>query len=303
MKRIFRNLGILVALIALVFLIYALTVNNKTVLSKDGVRIAYSVYGKGEPALVFVHGWCGSRAVWYKQIPYFAKKYKVVALDLAGHGVSGRQRKAYTQEAFGEDVAAVVNALKADKVILIGHSMAGTVMLEANRLLKGKVRGLVGVDTLENFESVATPEEIRKYIDPMKKDFREGSGIFVREMFTANADPQLVKQVVANVSRADPAIAISAIDYYFNTPVIPLLAGVDVPLWCLNADLWPSFPEINSKYLKSYHLRVMPGLGHFLMVEAPDEFNSQLEDIIIQINVILQTSIPENSHLNTSARQ
>ncbi|MDD2927643.1 MAG: alpha/beta hydrolase [Candidatus Omnitrophica bacterium] len=284
MKKIFRNLGILVVLAGLAFLIYALALNNKTVLSKDGVRIAYSVYGKGEPALVFVHGWCGSRAVWYRQIPYFAKKYKVVALDLAGHGVSGRQRKAYTQEAFGEDVAAVVNAVGADKVILIGHSMSGTIILEANRLIKDKVSGLIAIDTLENFERLpATPEDKIKYIEPLKKDFVKNSAPFMREMFHKNADPRLIEQVVRNVSRSNPEIAINTMEYYFDTPIIPLLADVDVPLWCLNADLWQSYPEINSKYLKSYHLRTMRGVGHFLMVEKPDEFNRQLEDIISQI--------------------
>ncbi|MFA5063660.1 MAG: alpha/beta hydrolase [Candidatus Omnitrophota bacterium] len=284
MKRIFRNLGILIVLAALAFLIYSHVDNNRTVLSKDGVRIAYSVYGKGEPALVFVHGWCGSRSVWHKQIPYFAKKYKVVALDLAGHGKSGSQRKVYTQEAFGEDVAAVVNAEKENKVILIGHSMSGTVILEANRLIKDKVRGLVAIDTLENFEYVATPEDRIKYIDPLKKDFVKNSGPFMRDMFNKNADPKLIEQVVRNVSLSNPEIAISTIECYFNTPVIPLLADVNVSLWCLSADLWQSYPEINSKYLKNYHLRVMPGLGHFLMVESPDEFNRQLEDIISQIN-------------------
>jgi len=284
MKRIFRNLGILIVLAALAFLIYSHVDNNRTVLSKDGVRIAYSVYGKGEPALVFVHGWCGSRSVWHKQIPYFAKKYKVVALDLAGHGKSGSQRKVYTQEAFGEDVAAVVNAEKENKVILIGHSMSGTVILEANRLIKDKVRGLVAIDTLENFEYVAIPEDRIKYIDPLKKDFVKNSGLFMRDMFNKNADPKLIEQVVRNVSLSNPEIAISTIECYFNTPVIPLLADVNVSLWCLSADLWQSYPEINSKYLKNYHLRVMPGLGHFLMVESPDEFNRQLEDIISQIN-------------------
>jgi len=285
MKRIFRNLGILVVLAALAFIIYSQVSRNKTVLSKDGVKIAYSVYGKGEPTLVFVHGWCGSRSVWQKQVPYFAKKYKVVALDLAGHGKSGRQRKVYTQEAFGEDVAAVVNAEKEDKVILIGHSMSGTVILEANRLIKDKMRGLVAIDTLENFERFPVSRETAKeYLDPLKKDFVKNSGSFMAGMFTKNADPKLIKQVIANVSRSNPQIAISTIECYFNTPVIPLLTDVNVPLWCLNADLWPSFPEINSKYLKSYHLRVIPGLGHFLMLESPDEFNRQLEDIISQIN-------------------
>jgi len=284
MKKTFRRIGILsLVVIAACFLWLQFGARNKVAVSKDGVKIIYSVYGKGEPALVFVHGWCGSRGVWCNQLPYFAKKYRVIALDLGGHGASGCQRKVYTQEAFGQDVAAVVNASEADKVILIGHSMSGTVILEANRLLKGKVTGLVAIDTLENFERMITPEEKRAYIEPMKKDFVKNSGIFISSMFTKNADPDLVKRVVKNVSRSDPAIAISTIECYIDTPVIPLLADVNVPLWCLNADLWPSSPEINSKYLKDYHLKIMPGVGHFLMVEAPDEFNRQLEDIIEQI--------------------
>jgi len=284
MKKTFRIVGLLAICLAVAFLIL-LHLNNKTAISKDGTKIVYSVFGNGEPTLVFVHGWCGSRAVWYKQVPYFARKYRVVILDLAGHGASGRQRKEYTQEAYGEDVAAVVNAIGAKKVILIGHSMSGTIILEANRLIKDKVIGLVAVDTLENFEYMATPEDKIKYIEPLKKDFVKNSGPFMRDMFNKNADPKLVELVVKNVARSNPEIAINTMEYYFDTPVIPLLADVNVPLWCLSADLWQQYqhPEINSKYLKSYHLRIMRGVGHFLMVEAPDEFNKQLEDIINQI--------------------
>ncbi|MFA5350573.1 MAG: alpha/beta hydrolase [Candidatus Omnitrophota bacterium] len=283
MKKTFRNLGLLLVCTAVAFLII-LHLSNKTAISKDGTKIVYSVFGKGEPTLVFVHGWCGSRAVWYKQVPYFDKKYKVVLLDLAGHGASGRQRKEYTQEAYGEDVAAVVNAVGAKKVILIGHSMSGTIILEANRLLKDKVIGLIAVDTLENFEYVATPEDRVKYIDPLKEDFVKNSGPFMRDMFNKNADPKLVELVVKNVSRSNPEIAINTMEHYFDTPVIPLLADVHVPLWCLCSDLWTNYPEINSKHLKSYNLRIMPGVGHFLMVESPDEFNRQLDDIINRIN-------------------
>ena len=284
MKKTLRILGLLAVCAGVLFLIL-LHLNNKVAISKDGTKIVYSVFGKGEPTLVFVHGWCGSRAVWYKQVPYFAKKYRVVVLDLAGHGASGPQRKEYTQEAYGEDVAAVVNAVGAKKVILIGHSMSGTIILEANRLLKGKVIGLVAVDTLENFEYVPTPEDKIKYIDPLKEDFVKNSGPFMREMFNKNADLKLVELVVRNVACSNPEIAINTMEHYFDTPVIPLLADVHVPLWCLSADLWQQYqhPEINSKYLKSYHLRIMRGVGHFLMVEAPDEFNRQLDDIINRI--------------------
>ncbi len=282
MNKAFRILGLLVFCIVVASLIL-LHLSNKTAISKDGTKIAYSVFGKGEPTLVFVHGWCGSRAVWYKQIPYFARKYKVIALDLGGYGASGKQRKAYTQEAFGEDVAAVVNAEKVNNAILIGHSMSGTVILEANRILKDKVTGLVAIDTLDNFEYVPTAEDKLKYIEPLKKDFVKNSGPFMRNMFHKDADPKLVELVVRNVARSNSEIAINTMEYYFDTPVIPLLADVHVPLWCLSGDLWPNYPEINSKYLKSYHLRVMRGVGHFLMVEKPDEFNKELDDIIKQI--------------------
>ncbi|MFA6358647.1 MAG: alpha/beta hydrolase [Candidatus Omnitrophota bacterium] len=287
MKKTFLRIGILsVVIIAACLVWLQVGLSNKTAVSKDGVKIVYSVYGKGEPTLVFVHGWCGSRSVWQKQVPYFAKKYRVIVLDLAGYGASGRQRKAYTQEAFGEDVAAVVNAAAgANKAILIGHSMSGTIILEANRILKSKVTGLIAIDTLENFEYMATPEDKIKYIEPLKKDFVKNSAPFMRDMFNKNADPKLVELVVRNVSRSNPEIAINTMEYYFDTPIIPLLSDVNVPLWCLSADLWQQYqhPEINSKYLKSYHLRIMRGVGHFLMVEAPDEFNRQLDDIIKQI--------------------
>ena len=65
-------------------------------ISADGVSIAYEVRGAGKPALVFVHGWCCERTYWEEQLPQFADKYKIVAIDLAGHGESGLDRKEWT---------------------------------------------------------------------------------------------------------------------------------------------------------------------------------------------------------------
>ena len=93
------------------------------VLSSDGTPIYYEVQGDGEPALVFIHGFCSERSYWSKQLCKFAQQYKVVAVDLAGHGESGLDRKTWTISAFGEDVVAVVEKLGLDKVVLIGHSM------------------------------------------------------------------------------------------------------------------------------------------------------------------------------------
>jgi pimeloyl-ACP methyl ester carboxylesterase len=284
MARMFRCIGFLVFFFAAFFAISARAeIDDKAVFSRDGVPVSYTVYGEGDPVLVFVHGWSCNRNIWRKQIPYFEKKYTVVAMDLAGHGTSGRQRTEYTQQAFGEDISAVVRAINSRKIILIGHSMSGTAIIEAFQNSKRSVIGLIAVDTLEDIEYVGTPEQIAALLQPFRDDFAKGAEGFLRQMFVKDTDPKLIDEAVAMVKLADPAVAINTLENYFKSSVIPLAPGINVPLWCLNADLWPTKPEVAGKYVKNFNLRIMPGCGHFLMLERPDEFNAQLDDIIKQI--------------------
>src|SRR5512145_3174567 len=98
-------------------------------LSADGVPIVFEDQGHG-PALVFVHGWSCDRTHWASQVPAFETHHRVVTIDLAGHGESGRGRAAWTIEAFADDVVAVVNALALERLVFVGHSMGGDVIVE-----------------------------------------------------------------------------------------------------------------------------------------------------------------------------
>lgn len=144
--------------------------------SKDGTPISYEVYGAGEPTLVFVHGWSCDARYWRAQLPYFSKNHRVVVLDLAGHGHSGTTRSQYTMRAFGEDVQAVTAATSSRSVILIGHSMGGSVIAEAARLMPGRVIGLIGIDTLDNIEYPLTREELEMMTGPLKRIFGPEAG-------------------------------------------------------------------------------------------------------------------------------
>ncbi|MFA7675589.1 MAG: alpha/beta hydrolase, partial [Endomicrobiia bacterium] len=112
---------------------------TQTAISKDGVPISFSVYGKGDVALVFIPGWSCNSSVWKNQVPYFSKKYRVVTLELAGHGKSGNERTVYTMESFAQDVVSVVKQINASKVILIGHSMGGYVIIETAKIIPDNV--------------------------------------------------------------------------------------------------------------------------------------------------------------------
>lgn len=255
--------------------------------SFDDVLISYESCGNGSVSLVFVHGWSCDSRYWREQIPFFKEKYKVVTVDLAGHGHSGTSRVHYKMKSFGHDVKAVVDAIKAEKVILIGHSMGGAVIAEAARFMPNRVIGLVGVDTLMNVGHPLTDEELDKMVEPFENDFQTHTRSFVREMFVSGSDPGLIQWIEQDLSAAPSHIGISAFREYLGQYVTGEAASVfeaiKVPVHCVNADLWPTNVETNRRHMKSYDVSIMKNVSHFLMLEKPDEFNKLLGETIERI--------------------
>lgn len=251
--------------------------------STDGVAIHYRIQGEGTPALIFIHGWCCDLTYWEKQWTPFAEKYTVVAVDLAGHGKSGLDRESWTISAFGKDVVAVVNELGLDEVVLIGHSMGGQVILEAARRIPERVIGLVGVDTLNDLDEEVTQEQFEEMLSPVREDFAGSTKNFVQTMFVPDSDPALVEKIVADMSSGPPEVGIASFkanfDYWANDLRNAALE-VKAPLTCINSDKYPSNPEGNRKYNPSFKLKIMNGVGHFVMLEDPETFNRILENTI-----------------------
>src|SRR5262245_42910654 len=189
-----------------------------TATSPDRIPIRYHAAGKGDPALVFIH--CGGceRGFWDAQVAHFAAKHRVVALDLAGHGQSGGGRKDWTMPAFGQDVVSVVEALGLKRVVLIGHSIGGPVVLEAARRMPGRVAGLVLVDTLVNFEQKFPAEEMEKALSALQADYRGTTTAMLSQLFFSASTPEPVKARVLETMLSVPqeiavAVARSSVAY------------------------------------------------------------------------------------------
>jgi pimeloyl-ACP methyl ester carboxylesterase len=248
--------------------------------SADGVPIAYAVDGKGSPALVFIHCWSCDMGFWKDQVPYFAKKYEVVTLDLAGHGQSGTARKDYTIQSFAKDVAAVVKAAGLTKVILVGHSMGGPVALEAAKLMPDVVVGVIGIDTYQNLGQHPAPIQTVQFLATLKANFKGTTEQFVRSMFPKTADTTLAKSVAAKLASGNPDIGFSAMKNLMAYDPAPTASALKMPIRAVNSDHFPTNVEGDQKVAPSFKVTIVPGTGHFLFLENPQKFNEALAQTI-----------------------
>ncbi len=252
------------------------------VLSPDNVHIEYQVYGRGEPAVVLVHGWACDANYWMRQVPALAQHYTVVALNLAGHGGSGNNRSDWSIANYARDVASVAQQLPQQQLILVGHSMGATVVLAAAPLLGTRVRGLVVVDALRSVgQPVLTAAQIEQRLAPFRADFVGATRRLVTgSLFAPGADRTLVQKVAYDMSLEPPAVAIPSMQALLALDLEPLLAQVRVPVYAINSDLLPTDAARIRRFLPDFTLQVLAHSGHFLMLEDPARFNPLLlEDL------------------------
>ncbi len=256
----------------------------RVAISADGVPISYEVHGGGDLTLVFIHGWSCDSRYWRAQLGHFAASHQVITLDLAGHGHSGLQREQYNMSAFGEDVRAVVEAVGAERVILIGHSMGGAVSLAAAAAMPERVAAIVGVDTFQDLSQTLSPEEVEAWVGPLRADFAGNVGPFVAGMFIDATEAALRDWVIADMSTAPPQVAVSAMQQLFETSGDPATLAVlrehDIPVVTINADLWPTNTDGNAEKLPGFQAIILSGTDHFLHMAQPEDFNRALARVI-----------------------
>ncbi|MBN2239439.1 MAG: alpha/beta hydrolase [Dehalococcoidales bacterium] len=254
--------------------------NNKAI-SADGVSIAYRVEGSGNPTLVFVHGWCCDKSYWDPQVSYFAKKYRAVAVDLAGHGDSDLYRDTWTIAAFGEDIAAVVNQLAPKQVILVGHSlMGGAVILEAAQRIPAVI-GIIAVDAPLNLTREAA-QALLSRITALRSSSdevaRNAMSQFASGWFIETSDLSLVEKVTSDTSSVPRNIREDEAEAFLSYDLGKELEKITVPVWGIMHNDFNL--EAIRQHCPSFEVVFMSGVGHFVMLEDPITFNRLLEEII-----------------------
>ena len=254
---------------------------SKVVPATDGVPIHYSVTGKGDPALVFIHCWTCNRTFWENQVAEFSKTNRVVTMDLPGNGESGQGRKTWSIESYGDDVATVVKKLGLKRVVVVGSSMGGLIALEAARRMPDRVIAIVPVDTLQNVEQHVPREQLDAVFKQMEADFKNATTSLLNQGFFSATTPAAVKERVLDATHSrQPEVAIPILKAVYSYDPTAAMREIKAPIRAINSDRVPTNVEVNRKYAPQFEAVIIKGTGHYPMLEDPARFNQMLADIL-----------------------
>ncbi|MEP6993422.1 MAG: alpha/beta hydrolase [Acidobacteriota bacterium] len=242
----------------------------------DGNRIHYKVVGSGARTLVFVHGWTCDMSVWRLQVPAFAPRARVILVDLPGHGRSDAPEISYTMDLFAKAIDAVLRDAGVSRATLIGHSMGTPVVREFYRQHPEKTEALVAVDGA--FRALFTQEDAQKLLVPYRgPEYTHALERFADYMVPA--DQAALRDELKHVMTKTPQrVAINAFENMID-PANFREDPIRVPLLNVLAtsSRWPAdYADSVRKLCPAAEFHMMDGVGHFLMLQKPEEFNATL---------------------------
>lgn len=256
--------------------------------SKDGTEIYYEVLGDGDITLCFVSGAGGILEHWELQHS-FTEKYKLLLPDLGGHGKSANtNRSKFTMKAFGEDIAAVIQAEDLHKIILIGWSMGGPIILEAAKILKNKIIGLIGIDTFFPYPGSLYTENSKEATELILDDFRGDTRTKIITMYMKIMNKGIkvseelqMKLLQFPVIKSE--VFLSELEELCYWDIMPYLENLKIPIKAIVGGL--SVPEETQREIFKQNIDVifMEGYGHNLFMAGHESFNNNLQQMISDI--------------------
>lgn len=147
-----------------------------------GADIAYTVKGKGR-AIVLIHGFLGSKEIWKDIQKRLSANFKVIAVDLPGHGNSDCIGYVHNIEILGASVQHLLKHLKVRKAVLAGHSLGGYVALAFAEINPDAVLGLIMINSTAKGDSQVRKNSRSKLIELVKKDRIKALKLLVPSFF------------------------------------------------------------------------------------------------------------------------
>ena len=234
--------------------------------------------GIGGIPIVFVHSFAGSAAHWPSQLVHARATRRAVSFDLRGHGQSAAPTNDdYRVESLAKDLAAVIDGLQLNRVVLVGHGLGASVATAHASEQADRVAGLLLVVP----PGKVPPDQAQKTIKALESDFDKVSAGYyeklltgakpnVRSMIMSDAERLPREAALALIKASQEYDAVSALRRYRGPKRSIVTSSNDTPI-----DLHNLLPDLS-------HVRI-EGTSHWPQLDKPDEFNQQMDDFLASV--------------------
>ncbi|APU29333.1 3-oxoadipate enol-lactonase [Ectopseudomonas alcaliphila JAB1] len=247
----------------------------------DGCQLHYEEYGHGSP-LLLVHGLGSSTRDWEYQIPVLAQHYRVLALDVRGHGRSDKPRETYRIADFAEDVAALIEHLQLPPVHLVGISMGGMIGFQLGVDRPELLRSL----TIVNSGPEVKAKSARDWLEIAKRwtlsrllSLDTIAKALGKLLFPKPQQAELRRKIEERWPQNDKRAYLASLDAIIGWGVRERLDRITCPTLVISADHDYTPVERKREYvaeMPNARLLVIENSRHATPLDQPERFNNAL---------------------------
>jgi pimeloyl-ACP methyl ester carboxylesterase len=252
-----------------------LTEADMPTLSRDGTEIHYEVVGHG-PTLLITHGYSAASYMWRKTAEALAGRFQVVTWDIRGHGRSASpgDPALYSRAAATGDMAAILDAVGAERAILMGHSLGGYLSLAFHVEHSERVGALVLIGTGPGYRNAESREGWNRQAEARARYF-EIRGLAGLDSPEAHGNEHRSAAGLASAARGilaqqDGLVLENLPD--IRIPVLIMIGADDTPFLAAS--------EYMEKRIPNARRVVLAGAGHMTNLDQPEAFQQALEEFL-----------------------
>jgi 3-oxoadipate enol-lactonase len=257
----------------------------------NGVTLAFNDQGVGFP-LVFLHAFPLNRTMWAEQEKALSPQFRVITIDLRGHGESDAPLWRYTLDQAADDVMGLLDHLSIRQAVFVGLSMGGYILFALYRRYADRVKGLV----LANTRAQADTAEGKQGRFQMAQTAYKNSPSAIADIMipkllspdTIQEKPDLVRRVRGMIEGNQiSGIAGDLMAMAERPDSVPLLKQITRPTQIIVGELDVPTPPADAKLMAERipgaRLAIIPGAAHLSNLEHPDLFNDTIRSFVSNI--------------------
>lgn len=235
---------------------------------------------KNAVPILFVHSMAGTSDHWSAQLAHFSSSHRAAALDLRGHGESDSPQNDYSIDGMAADVAAVVEALKLERILLVGHSLGGGVALTYAGKYPARVSGLVLVDPIGDGKQIP-----RSSAEPLLTALKSTYDNTIHEYWNGivGTNPAVRRRLLADLDATPRETVVRSFEEVLQFDPDPWLASYSGPILSI---VTPSNDQPFSlhRLRQGFPHRMVSGTGHWIQLDKPDEVNAILDEFVKSVS-------------------